>query len=385
MLDNYKRPYFDFKQTYRENNLGQARKLALFGVFFYLLFAAIDLYIAPSAFNKLIIIRLIFTSLLTSIIFLTFLKPLEKHWQELFSILLLTAGIGILIMASYLPNPIKTLYSQGILLVTFYGYTMNRLLLMPATIAGISLFIIYTLTSYNSPEIHQTHLVTGLFFMFATNAFGIFNMIYKQRLLYKEYNLSKRNEKQSKEIVLMNKKLIQLNKKLHDLSLTDPLTGLPNRRHFDENLEKLVLKCKTEKKPLTLIMVDIDFFKSFNDYYGHIKGDQCLIQFAKILQDVVLKNGLCARFGGEEFTILLPNTGFNTAMNFAKNIQSSLKENRIQHQDSSISPFLTASFGVVTVCKEFQSLSGKKIVTYADTCLYKAKEKGRNKIIGQSL
>lgn len=386
MLDIYTKPYRDFKQDYRKNNIGQARKLAIFATVFYLLFAILDSYVAPKMVNQLVVTRLIFTFFLVLLVILTFLKSFEKHWQKLLSVFVILAGIGIIIMSSYLPCPMKTLYAQGLLLVIIYGYTMNRLLLIPATVAGFSIFFIYAITSYNASEIGQTHLLTSLFFQFAANAFGVFNIAYKQRLLYKEYNLKLNHDKQSKEIVIMNKKLMKLNKRLHDLASTDGLTGLANRRHFDETLDQFVRNSKTEKSSLSLIMIDIDHFKLYNDYYGHIKGDQCLKRFANILQESIAQtNGLCARFGGEEFTIILPNTDFNTAMLITKKIQTIIKQQKIQHHDSPISPFITASFGIAAVCVEFQSLSAKKLVTFADTCLYKAKEKGRNKIVGQSI
>ncbi len=386
MLDHQTKPFQNFKQNYKENNLKQARKIAIFATVFYLLFAVLDSYVAPKLINQLVITRLIFTFILVIIVVLTYTKSFEKHWQKLFSLLVIFAGIGIIIMTSYLPCPMKTLYAQGLLLVIFYGYTMNRLLLVPATVAGMSIFIIYTITSLNSPEISQTHLITSLFFQFTANAFGVFNMAYKQRLLYKEFNSRKKQEKQSNEIVDMNKKLLKLNKKLHDLASTDGLTGLANRRHFDETLDQFVINSKKEKSPLSLIMIDIDHFKLYNDYYGHIKGDLCLRKFADILQKTIgSTNGLCARFGGEEFTIILPNTDYETAILITKRIQATIKEQKFQHHDSPISPFITASFGIASACIEFQSLSPKKLVTFADTCLYKAKEKGRNRIIGQSI
>lgn len=386
MMDIYTKPYRNFKQNYREDNIGQARKIAIFATIFYLLFAILDSYVAPKTINQLVVTRLIFTFFLAIIVLLTYLKSFEKHWQKLFCLFVITAGIGIIIMASFLPFPMKTLYAQGLLLVIFYGYTMNRLLLIPATIAGFSIFIIYVVTSINSPEISQTHLLTSLFFQFTANAFGVINITYKQRLLYKEYNSKQSHDKQSKEIVVMNKKLLKLNKRLHDLASTDGLTGLANRRHFDETLDQFVLNSKTEKSSLSLIMVDIDHFNLYNDYYGHIKGDQCLKRFAKILQETTEKtNGLCARFSGEEFTIILPNTDYNTTMLITKRLQATIKEQKIQNHDSPISPFITASFGVVSACVEFQSLSAKKLITFADTCLYKAKEKGRNNIVGQSI
>jgi diguanylate cyclase (GGDEF)-like protein len=133
-------------------------------------------------------------------------------------------------------------------------------------------------------------------------------------------------------------------------------------------------------------MIDIDYFKHYNDYYGHIKGDQCLKKISQLLQSSVEgTNGIACRYGGEEFALLLPNTSYENGSALLKKLKVCLKESRIQHNDSRISPFVTASFGIATACTNYQTLSAKKLVIFADACLYEAKEKGRDKIIGISV
>lgn len=386
MFRDQSKLYKSFKKDYRTSNLPLARKLALFAASFYMFFSVLDIILLNSSMNQLVKVRAITTIILFFIISLTYLNTFKKHWQKLFCLFVIVAGIGIIIMSSYLECPLKTLYSQGLLLVIFYGYTMNRLLLIPATIAGISVTIIYSIILFNTPEIGPLTTMTSLSFQVAANIFGIFNIAYKQRILFKEYVLEQKDINQSKKMSSLNKKLITLNKKLNDLASTDGLTGIANRRHFDETLNQFIHNSQLEKTPLTLIMLDIDYFKLYNDFYGHVKGDECLKSIAQILQHSTQgSNGLVARFGGEEFTIILPNTDYKKAIITVKAIISTLKVKRIQHNDSPISPFVTASYGVVTACIEYHSLTAKKLVTYADTCLYEAKENGRDKYIGISI
>jgi diguanylate cyclase (GGDEF)-like protein len=381
MFNHGKYSYRNFKKDYMASNLVQARRLAIFATVFYILFTLLDAYLLSSVINQIVIIRLIFTFLLAALIGLSYLDFFKDHWQGLFSTFVVTGGVGVIIISTYLRCPIKTLYSQGLLLVIFYGYTMNRLLVIPATIAGLSTSFIYIAIVLNAPEISQTSVMISLFFQFAANVFGIVNITYKQRVLFHDYVLKQKDLERSKKVNKLNKKLIKLNKTLNDLASTDGLTGIANRRHFDETLDQFIINSKAERSPLSLIMLDIDYFKKYNDYYGHLQGDECLKTIARMLEKITNKtHGITARFGGEEFTVLLPNTTTETASLLSKKIQRELRVENIAHNDSPIESIVTASLGVVTAHINYQTLSAKKLVTYADSCLYKAKQKGRNQI-----
>lgn len=124
-------------------------------------------------------------------------------------------------------------------------------------------------------------------------------------ILYRQYQLKKFNQKLSS----VNKELAQANQKLEDMSYFDGLTQIPNRRKFDEVLDKEWDHCQREKYPLSLIMLDLDFFKEFNDRYGHLAGDDCLKQIAATIKEYVNRpRDLAARYGGEEFAVILPET-----------------------------------------------------------------------------
>jgi len=373
--------YKDFIKEYLEVNLVPARRLALFAAIFYLLFSGLDAYLSGSITSDLVKTRLVFTSLLFFITVLSLLKIFQLHWQKIFALFVIVGGIGVIVFTTYIHCPLKSLYAQGLLLVIFYGYTMNRLLLVPATIVGLTITTIYMISVVNCTEISQQTMITSFFFQVAVNLFGIINIYQRQRLLFNEFKHRVKEKDNSKQINKLNKKLLHLNKKLNDQASKDGLTGIANRRYFDEYLDKLILNCHNESSTMSLIMLDIDFFKQYNDYYGHLKGDQCLVQIAKLMvENLEGSNGMAARYGGEEFCMLLPNTGSKQATVIVENFKNGLQKLRIQHQDSKISPFITASYGLISVENNFHSISAKKVINFADSCLYKSKNEGRNKI-----
>lgn len=164
--------------------------------------------------------------------------------------------------------------------------------------------------------------------------------------------------------------------KLKELSITDGLTNLKNRKYFDDTLEVEVAKSNRSKSSISLIMLDIDHFKLINDKYGHQAGDKCLIEMSKTLTDLMRrKSDLVARYGGEEFIILLPNTDKEHAKALSELIRVSIGQLKIQ-TDSGIISF-TASLGITTIIPP-DHFNHEKLITVADSALYAAKEQGRN-------
>jgi len=163
-------------------------------------------------------------------------------------------------------------------------------------------------------------------------------------------------------------------------SLTDSLTGLANRRYFDEALKIEFNRSKRSGFILSLIMLDIDYFKGFNDSYGHLAGDDCLRQIGNVLKTIVKRvSDIVARYGGEEFVVLLPETDENGARALAEGIQKAIEELAIPNSDSQISEFVTVSFGIVTLDTTRLALP-EQVVALADEALYNAKKSGRNRI-----
>lgn len=168
---------------------------------------------------------------------------------------------------------------------------------------------------------------------------------------------------------------------IKDLSDTDGLTGIANRRKLEEHLAQEWRRLLRDKKPLTLMMCDIDYFKPYNDLYGHQAGDDCLKSVAAVLAGHSQRSGdLAARYGGEEFTIVLPAVDHEGAAKLAEIIRRDVEALMIEHADSSISAYVTLSIGVACRVPTAES-TADKLVKNADRALYEAKAKGRNRVV----
>ncbi len=163
-------------------------------------------------------------------------------------------------------------------------------------------------------------------------------------------------------------------------SLTDGLTGLSNRRYFDEALKTEFFREKRYGEELSLIMLDVDFFKPYNDRYGHVAGDDCLRRMAAVFRRIVVRaSDIVARYGGEEFVIILPDTGSHGAQELAERIRKAVEALGILHEGSDLSRFVTISLGVVTACPAKLG-SPADLVSLVDDALYGAKNGGRNRV-----
>lgn len=174
------------------------------------------------------------------------------------------------------------------------------------------------------------------------------------------------------------------NLELKNLANIDSLTQVANRRRFDEHLQQEWLRLRREKAPLSLIFCDVDYFKFYNDTYGHPAGDKCLQQIAKTLQQITKRpSDLVARYGGEEFAIILPNTPLSGAIHVAEEIQAKIKELAIVHDTSKVSNIVTFSLGVASIIPSLSS-SPTTLLTMADRALYQAKQQGRDRVFAFS-
>lgn len=164
------------------------------------------------------------------------------------------------------------------------------------------------------------------------------------------------------------------------LSIIDEVSGIYNRRYFDMVLEEEWKRSMREYTQLSLLMIDIDYFKDYNDNFGHQMGDVCLFTIGKILSSQLKRaSDFTARYGGEEFVIVLPNTSMEHARLLAERLRRSVEEARIRSGNDAVSPWVTVSVGVATATAEFgQDFS--LLVHAADSCLYESKRKGRNKV-----
>jgi diguanylate cyclase len=162
-------------------------------------------------------------------------------------------------------------------------------------------------------------------------------------------------------------------------SLTDPLTGLGNRKYFDRSIETLVQSAMASGEPLSLLMFDIDHFKSFNDSYGHLTGDQVLRLVGMSLKQTIKGQDITARYGGEEFAVVLPNTALRQALTVADHIRRAVMSKELKKKSTGeILGRVTISVGV-SMLKPGDDTDS--LIERADACLYAAKRAGRNRVI----
>ena len=167
------------------------------------------------------------------------------------------------------------------------------------------------------------------------------------------------------------------NRKLEHLSYHDQLTGLANRRHYDDTLESQFGLAKRNKSPLSLIICDIDYFKLYNDAYGHQQGDHCLMQVAELIKNNTQRpTDLACRYGGEEFTVILPDTNLVGARAVAEKLRQQIFASNIPHSASKVANCVSLSLGVTTYSGQYKAAT--EVTKFADAALYKAKEAGRN-------
>ncbi|MBT5470225.1 MAG: diguanylate cyclase [Nitrospina sp.] len=182
------------------------------------------------------------------------------------------------------------------------------------------------------------------------------------------------------ELLSTQARLIGAVEELKELATRDALTGIANRRFFDEYLEKEWKRAQRDKYPFSLVMIDLDFFKVYNDTYGHQKGDVCLKEVATAIDETMKRPAdMAARYGGEEFALILPETSPEGAMGLAEKLRKSIFDLNLEHKNSSVDNRVTVSMGVATLKVDKES-NYSDLITKADKALYAAKNDGRNRV-----
>jgi diguanylate cyclase (GGDEF)-like protein len=188
-----------------------------------------------------------------------------------------------------------------------------------------------------------------------------------------------RLETMRRRLLEVSRELAASNRQLEMLSRQDGLTGLANRRYFDAYLATEIRRASRSGEPLSLILIDIDYFKLYNDAYGHQGGDECLKRVAGCMQAVCQRAAdLAARYGGEEFVLVLPNTAPEGARIVANSLAAAIAALEITHVGSKVNDFLTLSQGIATLLPGTE-LGPDILIEHADQALYRAKERGRNR------
>jgi len=226
--------------------------------------------------------------------------------------------------------------------------------------------LLVTLATQAAVFIENARLFAGL--KEATEALEIYNRTLEQKV-----------EERTKLLAETNSKLQQANEVLHSISMRDGLTGISNRRHFDETIEREWKRAMRQLRPVSLLLMDIDYFKAYNDKYGHPCGDDCLKKVAEAISENLKRPGdMTARYGGEEFAVLLPDTDGSSAAMVAESILSAIRNLGIIHEGSKVCNHVTISIGIASLIPEKGSIPAL-LIDSSDRALYQAKHEGRNR------
>ena len=229
------------------------------------------------------------------------------------------------------------------------------------------------------PPWYRTPWAWALWALLVLAAMGAFSRLRTRAFRLRAAMLEKRVAEQTHELRDAVEQLRIANARLEELSFDDPLTGIANRRQFDETLRAEWSRARRTRAPLALVFIDIDWFKALNDTHGHHVGDECLKSVAHYLNGSVQRaSDLVARIGGEEFALILPNTQLHIAAQFAERLRHGIAALAIRH-DAAPNGMLTASFGVVSVIPDGE-MTPEDAVKTADKALYTAKAEGRNRV-----
>lgn len=228
------------------------------------------------------------------------------------------------------------------------------------------------------------NLILGVFLIIFMIAMWLFAH-QVSRSLYNSFRLQLENQSLANSLKQSNARLHVLNEELTQLSATDSLTQVANRRYFDNRFVSEFSRASRERTALSIIMIDVDSFKTYNDELGHVAGDECLQKIAIAIRDSLKRpTDLVARYGGEEFIVLLPSTTVEGAMSLAEEVRIQIIKMKLMHPASPVSPYITVSLGV-TGAFPSKKVSKEALLKKADEALYNAKEAGRNNVKCESL
>lgn len=374
-----------FKQYYISNYSFQARLSLFIGLLVFASFSYLDWYfqshnpvLIELTYSKILPYYFPLPVLLLSVGLLSFI-PKFRQYQQLFLVLMmLVTGIGLILLVSRTPNDVNDYYFMGLLILEMLCFTSARMQFWHAVFCVSFLFIFYNIYYLHIYTLPQNQLLLLNFFYISGSSLSLFACYFIEFSIRKNYIHYQVLESHSI-------KLNQANLQLENYASIDGLTQIANRRSFDKGVSNEWSRCKRLNLPITLFMIDIDAFKKFNDYYGHIYGDECLKKIASIIQSHAKRVGdLAARYGGEEFALILPNTKIQDALSIAKSIFSALKSEDIKHAAAPHTDNVTISMGIVSLYPNQMpnSFTIENFIHLADEKLYEVKREGGNDYSG---
>ncbi len=362
----------DFIRQSGDQLYNHSRFSIYIGIAIYLFSGTLDLILLDDRVLEIWKIRYpVFLPMLLIIGLTSYFGVFKRCQQFVMCLFVVVVGAAMIRIVDATTGGISQVYFSGLLLTQMAGLTAMRMrfhyaLLTTACIALMfGMYFGFASTEGLRIIVADIYLFSGMaLFSLMSNYF----LERSQRLSYLKREL----------IAHKQEELTAANIQLEALASTDGLTGISNRRTFDMELAREWSRAYREKTPVSLLMVDIDFFKKYNDTYGHQSGDRCLHQVASELARFANRAGDCAaRYGGEEFALILPSTTLANAQWIAAKVIAAVEALDIPHSASSVAAYVTISAGVSTMVPESCN-EESELISLADNALYTAKEAGRN-------
>jgi len=360
-----------YRRIYARRDRRYVRSLLVVLIVCYILYGVVDWFLLGEAASSVWMVRyLVGAPVLCMLWFVA-----RGRWVEEYLQIFITAGILMLVittlwMVTFVGGVAVHAYISSLLAMIMGGLTITRLHFNYAALTAS----IYILASAFAllPMTEANPLVTYYLWL---------NVIAVSLCLVAVYTYERTIRREFLQKILIQRKnneLRKANEKLKTLVDVDPLTNIANRRYLDQVLDQEWRRAKRRNYSIAILMVDIDFFKAYNDSLGHLNGDSCIQRVATRIGQIMRRPGdLVARYGGEEFAVVLPALNIDEANRLAESVCDAIESLSIEHPNSSVSPYVTVSVGAAAMIP-VEPYNKQDLVAMADEALYQAKSQGRN-------
>ncbi|MBL4797155.1 MAG: GGDEF domain-containing protein [Oleispira sp.] len=369
----------DYSWRSNVNFTKASRGILSVGILFYLSFGLMDHALGQEHKDTLWFIRILVAGILLTGLAILFNRQLIRWIVLAVTLGMIIIGLSILVFINLLNEPYSYAYHLGFIPWQVFILISLRSYLRPIIVSSLTIFISYIIFSYNqdlqpySPEVDAlVDDVRPIFILFwgLLIAMGVYLGYFMERSCRIDYV-------KNRLLALDAQRLTLLSEELHLLSTTDSLTGMANRRHFENCYDSEWRRAVRAQDSLAIIMIDVDFFKNYNDEYGHQEGDKCLKQVSSALMTYAQRSGeMIARYGGEEFIVLLPRMSLAGAQHIAESMCRKISQLGIEHKASE-EGMVTISIGIAAMIPTVQDVPDI-LLKDSDRMLYQAKANGRN-------
>lgn len=364
----------EFLKDYASSYANHIRIVLVLAALIYLGTGILDVFLVLHLARKMWFVRIV--TLMPMLLALWYCwTPKPFHIQQ--SILVffgVMSCFGVLTFAYIDDIPYKYYYNCSVVLIPVFTFVLTRMTFRYAVACTIILFVEANVFWWKDSMLTWDHLVISNYALIAGCAYSLTAAYLLEKSLRINYI-------QSRILEVEKDALKNANTRLKYLNAVDGLTSIANRRCFDETINTEWDRAQRRKYPVSLVMIDIDFFKQYNDTYGHQAGDDCLKKVASRIRDFAGRPGdLVARYGGEEFAVILVGTDLEGAYAVAARINRAVENLDIPHEASGAGIFVTVSCGVASLVPRRRGMP-KDLIDLADQALYCAKKAGRNQVV----